>query len=165
MRAMDWTPRLQAGAALARDRFAIAIGELEYDGQFTAILSFDGRVSQPWQRIDVEREIVDLAWMTDDGPTLHALSSEGDVYTIHEDRVDRSKIPGAGVLSDDAAGYGATFDLLIREKDVLVLGAGRQLYLRQGATVWQTLSADKNHPPGSGQKVSAMPPCLGIVRC
>ncbi len=148
MRAKGWSPSLRAADATASDQFTIAIGELEYDEQFTAILSYDGRQPQPWMRIDVEREIADIAHIAGQDPIPVVLSNEGDVYTIADGRADWSKIPGAGMLSDDAAGLGTTNGLTVLGHTQFVTGAGRQLYCRSGTGAWDTLSADPTKPAG-----------------
>lgn len=151
----DWKPQLHAGHALSYEQFTIAIGELEYDDQFTAILSYDGRVPQPWKRVDVRREIQDLAYVDVTGeaePIPIALGNEGDVYAILSDRVDWSKIPAAGVLSEDADGRGAVYGLLVYGATQYVLGRSKQLYAREGLGDWRTLSLDPDRPPGYEQE-------------
>lgn len=148
MRTHGWSPNLRTGVALSESQFSFAISELEYDEQFTAIITYDGRHSQPWARVDVNREIVDSIYSNDPDPVPIILSNEGDVYSLHEDEVEWSKIPGAGILSEDAAGFGATHEILLHDQDEFVLGAGRQLYQRGDAEKWATLSADKGFPMG-----------------
>ncbi|AJC82965.1 hypothetical protein IE4803_PC00419 (plasmid) [Rhizobium etli bv. phaseoli str. IE4803] len=147
----DWKATIQAAAAFDADRFAICVGELEYDDPFTAIITYDGRFSQPWSRTDVEREIVDISYMEDEasgGPIPVALSNEGDVYVLKNEQVERSKILGAGVLSDDAEGFGAVHALVIDGDNQYVVGDSRQLYRREGLGTWQRLSADKSRQDG-----------------
>ncbi|MFD1882495.1 hypothetical protein [Paracoccus pacificus] len=147
MRAKGWSPRLLVGTALSKDQFSFVLGELEYDDPFSAIITYDGNFPQPWSRIDVQREVVDLLY-ADEKDVLLALSNEGDVYTIRGGQVDWSKIPGAGVLSDDAEGYGATHTLLRRGETSFVFGAGRQIYERTGEAAWNVISADKSGSDG-----------------
>lgn len=147
----DWKATIQAAAAFDADRFTICVGELEYDDPFTAIISYDGRFSQPWSRTDVEREIVDISYMEEEasgGPIPVALSNEGDVYVLKNEQVERSKIPGAGVLSDDAEGFGAVHTLVIDGDNQYVVGDSRQLYRRESLGTWQRLSADKFREDG-----------------
>lgn len=143
MRAKGWKPRLQVGRALSKDRFSFVLGELGYDDPFSAILSYDGNFPQPWSRIDVQREIVDMLYSNEKNVLL-ALSNEGDVYTILDGQVEWSKIPGAGMLSDDSKGYGATHTLLQRGETTFVFGAGRQIYSRTGDAAWEVISADNS---------------------
>lgn len=146
-----WNATLQAAVALDADHFTICLGELEYDDPFTAIISYDGQFSQPWSRVDVHREIVDVSYMDiggSDGISPVALSNEGDVYVVKEDRAEHSKIPGAGVLSEDAEGLGAVHTLVVNGIRQYVVGDSRQLYQRDGLGDWERLSADASHAPG-----------------
>ncbi|TWB09252.1 hypothetical protein FBZ99_11542 [Rhizobium sp. ERR 1071] len=155
MSVSDWKPIMRAASALSMDRFAMCWGELEYDDPFTAIISYDGRSAQPWSRVDVRREIVDVGYGNFDGkadPIPVALSNEGDVYTLVDDRAEWSKIPGAGVLSNDSKGLGAVHTLLLDGSTQYVLGDGRQLYQRQIPGAWHCVSADAAKPPGYGRE-------------
>jgi hypothetical protein len=147
----EWAATLQAAVALDADHFTICLGELEYDDPFTAIISYDGQFPQPWSRTDVRREIVDVAYLDiggSEGFVPLALSNEGDVYVLTENRADRSKIPGAGVLSDDAEGFGAVHALVVDGARQYVVGNSRQLYQRDGLGDWQRISADTSHTGG-----------------
>ncbi|MEO3999633.1 hypothetical protein [Mesorhizobium sp. CAU 1732] len=143
----DWKPTMQAASALDAERFTMCWGELEYDDPFTAIISYDGSFSQPWRRTDVQREIVDVAYLEvagQDRAAPTALSNEGDVYVLLEGgTVDRSKIDGAGVLSEDATGLGAVHSLAVDGTKQSVVGESRQLYERDGLRPWRRLSGDK----------------------
>lgn len=130
-----WSPMVSAAAVASGGRFSLALGELEYDSPFSAILSYDPRLSQPWSRVDVEREIVDLTYrpfgQAEHVPT--ALSNEGDVYTLGDVPV-RDKIPGAGVLSDDADGRGAVWRIVWAGGTIWVIGESGQLWSSKGGT-------------------------------
>lgn len=147
----EWNATLQAAAARDANHFTICIGELEYDDPFTAIISYDGQFSQPWSRVDVHREIVDVSYMDiagSEGISPVALSSEGDVYVVKDDWAEHSKIPGAGVLSEDAEGLGAVHALVVNGSRQYVVGDSRQLYQRDGLGDWERLSADASRSPG-----------------
>ncbi|MGO7961253.1 hypothetical protein AB9E29_18295 [Rhizobium leguminosarum] len=151
MNGSDWKATIQAAVAFDVDRFAICVGELEYDDPFTAIISYDGRFSQPWSRTDVQREIVDISYMEADPTEGHvpvALSNEGDVYVLKDEHAERSKIPGAGILSEDAEGFGAVHTLVVEGHSQYVVGDSRQLYRREGFGTWQRLSANKSREDG-----------------
>ena len=148
MKADGWEPRIQAADATAYDRFTIAIGELDLGEQFMAILSFDGRFPQPWKRVDVDREIIAVHHFEGPEPVPVALSNEGDVYTLTDAGTDWSKIPGAGLLSEDATGLGLLNDLALHGDIQFVAGFGRQLYRRIGLGAWEELSADTTRPDG-----------------
>lgn len=147
----EWAATMQAAVALDADRFTICLGELEYDDPFTAIISYDGQFPQPWSRTDVRREIVDVAYLDiggSEGFVPVSLSNEGDVYVVKEDRAEWSKIPGAGVLSEDAEGFGAVHALVVDGARQYVVGNSRQLYQRDGLGDWQRISADVSHAEG-----------------
>ncbi|MDD7974005.1 hypothetical protein, partial [Roseinatronobacter alkalisoli] len=133
------------------DRFSIAIGELEYDDQFMAILSYDGRFPQPWSRVDVDREIADIGYLrlTEyNDPVPVALSNEGDVYTLLGEQTDWSKIAGTGILSEDADGRGDVYELLIDGSLCYILGRSRQIYSRNDLNEWKMLSLEREGRPG-----------------
>ena len=135
-----WSSRILAAAAANRDRFAIALGELELDDPFTAVILYDGSLPQPWARIDIQREIksIHVAPLDADGREFNfaALSNEGDFYYLSEEIV-REKIPGAGVLSDDAVGKGALSDLGYDGVSFLAVGQQSQFYRRVGNDDWR----------------------------
>lgn len=130
-----WSPMVRAAAVASKGRFSLALGELEYDSPFSAILTYDPRLSQPWSRVDVEREIVDLTYRPFGQGELvpEALSNEGEVYTLFDVPV-RDKIPGAGVLSDDADGRGAVWRIVWRADAAWVIGESGQLWSNKRGT-------------------------------
>ena len=151
----DWSPRFRRAAALDADRFTVAVGELEYDDPFTAILSYDERARQLWARVDVAREIEALAYVElgePRGPVPIALSNEGDVYALLEGRNDRSQIAGAGIYGEEADGRGAVYGLLASGGDQYVLGRSKQFYHRAGLGEWHTLSLGTGRPAGYEQE-------------
>ncbi|WP_274354344.1 hypothetical protein [Roseinatronobacter alkalisoli] len=113
-----------------------------------AILSYDGRFPQPWKRVDVDREIIAIHHIEGPEPVPVALTNEGDVYTLTEAGTDWSKIPGAGLLSEDATGLGLLNDLALHGDIQFVAGNARQLYRRIGLGAWETLSTDATAPDG-----------------
>jgi hypothetical protein len=138
----EWNPRINCAIAASRDQFCIALTELEYDDPFSAIISYDGRLRQPWGRTDVRREINSVCVMPDMAPetpaNYAALSNEGDVYLIGSTTL-REKIHGAGIQSPDATGLGATFEIFIKNNSLWVTGANGQLYERNGPNNWLRL--------------------------
>ena len=147
-----WKPRINCAAAASRDEFCIALTELEYDDPFSAIISYDGRLQQPWGRTDVQREINSVCVTADHHsgkPAQYAaLSNEGDVYFLGT-KTTREKIPGAGIQSPDAKGLGATFDIAMVNGNLWVTGANRQLYERQGANDWARIPLTSPSVPDS----------------
>lgn len=139
-----WKPSLQAAHALNTTAFSICMSEVEYDDPFTAILTYDARFAQPWARTDVDREIVDVTYADTDGDGQAipvALSNEGDVYLVRNSGTEWTHIKGAGILSADAIGYGSTYKVLPLGSNLIVIGAGRQLYRWDTSGQWETISA------------------------
>ena len=140
----DWTPSIRAGTAFDAHNFAIALGQIELDDPFSAILTFDGSFDQPWGRIDVQREINSLISVPKtEGETrasYAAMSSEGDFYFIDENDVATTeKIPGTGIASDDATGRGEMFSLTLTDDGIFATGDGNQIFHR-GESGWQDIS-------------------------
>jgi hypothetical protein len=142
-----WEPRILAAEAQSATQFTIALGVLDYDDPFTALVTYDGRFSPPWSRVDVRREIVDLTYAAppeESEPVPVALSNEGDVNVLTEN-LTRSKIPGAGISSPDATGQGATWAIVAQGGILHVAGDGGQLYRQSMAfnpadSTWEDIS-------------------------
>jgi hypothetical protein len=135
--------RLRAAHAISRNRFCVAIHELEVDDQFSIILEYDGAYPQPWTRVEVLRNISGVSARADateqDRPYV-AVSDEGDVFFLGERGIVTEKIRGAGIYSDDADGSGAINGINIQEEDIFVFGFGGQIYRRAGDSVWIRLA-------------------------
>jgi hypothetical protein len=133
---------LRAAHALSRDRFCIAVHELDVDDQFSIILEYDGKFAQPWSRVEVRRNIADLTAhpdVTPDGRPYVAASNEGDVFFIRDEGILTEKIPGAGVYSADANGSGAINGIHFADGRLYAFGLGGQLYRRDPETGWRRL--------------------------
>lgn len=151
MRAEGWEPKIYAADAEAENRFTVSLGERAFDDPFTAIVSFDGNHSQPWSRVDVDREVVDVARaLSETGWEAIAVSDEGDIYYVSNGSTHWYKLPGTGVLSEDADGRGAINAVATGSTSVAVVGASRQLYERETAENWKALSVDTSKKPGYG---------------
>ena len=140
----DWNPSIRAGTAFDANNFAIALGQIELDDPFSAILTYDGSLDQPWGRIDVQREINSLIAVPkteeESRASYAAMSNEGDFYFIDENDVATTeKIPGSGIASDDANGRGEMFSLTLTEDGIFATGDGNQVFHR-GADAWQNIS-------------------------
>ncbi len=149
----EWKSSIQAAAAMSPNMFTFSVESVEADDAFSAIISYDGNFPQPWSRVDVPRGIVSIKYIDlpdQDSPIPIALSDEGDVYTIIPGAINWSKIPGTGLLSDDADGWGFTYTLLTNGDAQFVLGKSRQLYFRNALGDWETLSLNLSMPSGYG---------------
>jgi hypothetical protein len=135
-----WKPRILNAAVLDQSRFCVSVGRLEYDDPFSAILLFDGAHPQPWERIDVQRELADITPLW----TGHlrskgfyaAISSEGDVYFVGQETIT-GKIPGAGIASSDAIGLGAMYCIADTGNRIVATGASGQIYMSADGFAWQ----------------------------
>jgi hypothetical protein len=111
------------------------------------VLSRDGRLAQPWGRVDMKRDIYallpDPARVSEAG--FLALSNEGDIYEIGAEGAPVTTLPDAGL-----PGRGGTFRLARAGGTVLALGRGNQVWARDGAGAWQELAPDITPPEGYG---------------
>ncbi|ASY66753.1 hypothetical protein SJ05684_b57710 (plasmid) [Sinorhizobium sojae CCBAU 05684] len=133
---------LRAAHVVSRDRFCIAIHELDVDNQFSIILEYDGSFPQPWSRVEVRRNIADLTAEPDGSPNDRpyiAISDEGDVFFIRDEGILTEKISGAGVYSADADGSGAIRGITIADGYLYAFGLGGQIYRRNPDLGWQRL--------------------------
>jgi hypothetical protein len=132
--------RLNAALATAPDRFCVSFDEGDPDDPFSIVLTYDGRLPQPWGRTDIRRLIRSIAVYPADPETFVVMSDEGDVYFLLPDRTVHEKIPGSGIYSRDATGRGPMHDLLPLGETLAAFGNGSQAYVRVGAGSWQWLT-------------------------
>ena len=142
---MNDNQRLYAAAARSRDNFCIGIFNKDIEDPHSIVLSHDGALAQPWDRLDMPRDINDIA--VNDGLYV-ALTREGDVYTLLPDGTVTEKIPGAGTHSSDATGLGATIGIASIGGMLHVVGDSGQIYRRDAPATWTSLG-------GPGLEVSA----------
>ena len=137
--------RLRAAHAVSRDRFCVAIHEMEVDDPFSIILEYDGSFPQPWTRVEVLRNVASVSAPANvslgDRPYV-AVSDEGDVFFLGEERIKTEKIRGAGIYSADADGSGAINGICHLEGRIYAFGFGGQIYFRDGQNVWVRLPID-----------------------
>ncbi len=139
-----WRPLICSAFAADAENFCVAISQLEYDDPFTAIIQYNGRMRQPWSRVDVRREIVSIHSLgvenDIDGFTYVALSNEGDIYYIN-DHIRRDLIPGAGVSRENYTGRGAMFAVSSYQKKLFSAGENCQIYCYDGS--WSKILNNK----------------------
>ncbi|MER0240399.1 hypothetical protein [Fulvimarina sp. MAC8] len=131
--------RLRAAIAVDRDRFCVAIHELEADDPFSIILEYDGSFPQPWSRVEVQRNVFCVTARAGAQPgdrPYVAISDEGDVFFIEDGGIRTEKIPGAGIYSDDADGSGGMAGLSSLGAGLVAFGMGGQLYERDSSGSW-----------------------------
>ena len=142
---MNDNQRLYAAAARSRDNFCIGIFNKDIEDPHSIVLSHDGALAQPWDRLDMPRVINDIA--VNDGLYV-ALTREGDVYTLLPDGPMTEKIPGAGMQDPDEPGLGATSGIAAIGGVLHVVGDSGQIYRRDAPATWTSLA-------GPGFEVSA----------
>jgi hypothetical protein len=130
--------RLDSALALDRDTFCVVFSGKDYEDMYSCILVYEGRLEQPWSRSDVPRKIEALTGTLSAGgrAVIHALSDEGDVYTLPMgESSSHRKIEGAGVYSDDATELGYVNSMARIDDVLLVSGYHSQLYRVAGADI------------------------------
>lgn len=130
--------RIWAGYAVSAERFAISIGELRDEDPQSVILMYNARHEITWGYADLPRTIKSITAITDPTtgkPVFVPMSNEGDVYFLTGD-IPVEKIEGAGVLSDDAEGYGAMSYITQDEGHLFACGYGSQVYDRRHPDDW-----------------------------
>ncbi len=133
--------RFWAGKAVSAGQFAASYGRLDDVNPLSIVVLFKAGGSVEWGYVDLPRTIVSIAHQSmppDDAAMFLAMSNEGDVYRI-EDDIPHEKIPGAGVLSDDALGLGSMRTLSAVGRELVAVGTGSQAYIRHRDGGWERL--------------------------
>ena len=113
--------------------------ELEDFARFTRIVEYSEQVAPHWWRHDKDWRACSITYF---GPKDEAfddavvLSEEGDLQYIGDHVPYAEKIPGAGVYSDDSAGWGYVADLQQIGERLYVCGYKGQIYQRRGPNDW-----------------------------
>jgi hypothetical protein len=133
--------RIWAGHAVSRQQFAISIGELRDEDPQSIVLMYNEGHEILWGYAELPRTIKSITSIVDPGdgkPVFVPMSNEGDVYFLIGD-IPVEKIAGAGVLSDDAEGYGAMSRIASDNGRLYACGYGSQLYERRQQDDWVRL--------------------------
>lgn len=133
--------RIWAGYAVSPDRFAISIGELRDEDPQSVILMYNARHERTWGYADLPRTIKSITAIDDPAegrPIFVPMSNEGDVYFLTGE-IPVEKIPGAGVLSDDAEGLGSMSYITQDNGRLFASGYGSQVYERRQPDDWLSL--------------------------
>jgi len=136
---MPGDQKIRTAYARSETEFCVAIHRMEKDNMGTIILSYKGGYSQPWTGTYVPRNISSITDYTAPGkdPIYIAMSNEGDIYELHENKTKITKIKGAGVYSDDAKdNLGYVVDLKQIGSALYAVGQGAQLYKRDNGKDW-----------------------------
>ncbi len=116
----------------------MSYGRLDDENPLSSILLFKAGAPVPWGFVEVPRTIVSITSFSRDphsGAVFVAMSNEGDVYFVEGD-VPFEKIPGAGVLSDDAGGLGSMRTIRNLAGVLYACGYGSQAYRRAADGRW-----------------------------
>ena len=135
-----------AGAGDALDTFA----------HFTRVVRYDGDYDPQWGRNDQDWRAVSLTYF---GPEKERefddvviLSEEGHVRYIGDHDPLLEKIPGAGVYSKDAKGWGYLADIQQIGEHTYACGYKGQVYKRLGAGDWRHVDAGLLQDPKTPQE-------------
>jgi hypothetical protein len=106
---------------------------------FTRIYYFDELSSPTWSKHDEDFLVTEITpFFSTDEAAFHAiLSAEGNVLYVSENAPIREKIPGAGVFSEGAAGWGYMSHLRQIGEHLYACGDGGQVYRRHGPDDWR----------------------------
>lgn len=144
-----------ASHAVSEKRVAISVGELRHEDPFSSLLLYDEDFDGNWGFVDIPRTIKSITSLYSKESKKEifiAMSNEGDVYYIEGD-VPFEKIPGAGVFSDDAEGFGSMNFITNIENTLVACGNGSQVYRREGHQSWLRLCDSNNRDTGENSFV------------
>lgn len=130
--------KIRASGYIAPDLIAAVPTELDDEDPYSRFLMFQDTTEEQVADVDIPRTVVAVcayAFESDNENVFVALTNEGDLYFLTED-VDYEKIPGAGVLSEDAEDLGSTLGITHRAGILYVCGDGSQVYYRPGEDEW-----------------------------
>jgi hypothetical protein len=120
---------------------AATLDESERDDHFTRLFQFDEYRKEVWSHHDVERRVINVGLYAIppkfDYFGICSLSDEGDVEFNTESGPVVEKIPGAGVFSEGATGWGYMSHLRQIGEHLYACGDGGQVYRRHGPDDWR----------------------------
>lgn len=144
--AMAYTDKsAMAGAGDALETFA----------RFTRVVCYDTEHHQKWVRHDQDWRAVSLAYF---GPQeenfddIVVLSEEGDVRYIGDHDPLLEKIPGAGIIGNDAKGWGYLADIQQIGNSLYACGYKGQVYKRCGPNDWLHIDTGLLQDPKTPQE-------------
>ncbi len=112
--------------------------------------TYDAKYPGLWNIEPLDRCIVSIcryAYPDRDRSIFVSLSAEGDVGFIGKEEGFYEKIPGAGLLCDDADGYGYMKRIRQIGTDLFACGHNGQVYRRLGPDDWRRMDAGILLPP------------------
>lgn len=133
--------KIRASAYIAPDLIAAVPTILDDEAPYSRFLMFQNTTDEQVADVDIPRTTVDAcayAFESTNENIFVVLTNEGDVYFMTEEVFDE-KIPGAGVLSEDAEDLGSTLGIRHRNGTLYVCGDGSQVYYRPHENEWVRL--------------------------
>jgi hypothetical protein len=130
--------KIRASGYIAPDLIAAVPTELDDEDPYSRFLMFQDTTEQQVADVDIPRTVVSVCaypFESDNENVFVALTNEGDLYFLTEE-VDYEKIPGAGVLSEDAEDLGSTLAITHKAGILYVCGDGSQVYFRPTKDEW-----------------------------
>jgi hypothetical protein len=130
--------KIRASGYIAPDLIAAVPTELDDEDPYSRFLMFQDTTEHQVADVDIPRTVVSVCaypFESEKENVFVALTNEGDLYFLTED-VDYEKIPGAGVLSEDAEDFGSTLAISHNAGILYVCGDGSQVYFRPKKDEW-----------------------------
>ena len=140
---MSFELAIRAGYAANKDNFCIALHSMDDEDPYSIILIYNDRRPMPWNRIDVNRNIYDIAYIAFEEKFV-ALTDEGEVYFISaEGDISLETINGAGLNAKHSNGRGATMKICVVGDTLFVVGLGGQFFQRIEKAKWSLIGLPK----------------------
>jgi len=134
---------IRAGYAAKKDNFCVALHSMDDEDPYSIILVYDHSREHPWNRIDVNRNIYDISYLTPE-KKFTAMTDEGEIYFIDPNgEVSQEKIKGAGLNAPHSEGRGATMKIRAVDNTLYVVGFGDQFFKRTAKDEWALIELPK----------------------
>ncbi|RWO43351.1 hypothetical protein [Mesorhizobium sp.] len=133
-----------AATALDEDTFAISLGEMEDDPQYSKLCIYSVAAQSEPRFIDFDSTLVSLTPLAARYPNafLVALGIDGDVHFIGE-AVRTERIPEAGSDNDNGEGRGSMSQIKTLPDGLVACGYGSQVYLRNSGGNWNMIAGEE----------------------
>ena len=147
-------------AALADSDLMEVAGSMDVDpvgARYTRMFTYDEQQQQPWSHHVVEQRVVvvcryllppDYEYFG-----LGYMSEEGGIRLASETQVLDEKIPGAGVNSPDATGWGYMSDLRQIGEHLYACGGAGQVYKRVAPSQWEHMDQGLLQAPDVSERI------------
>lgn len=138
-------------------RIAASMDANPGDAYFTRVFTLDEQRETLWSHHDVNQRIAVVGTYlvppTIDCFNFVAMSDEGDLTLYTEARPSEEKIPGAGVFSEGAVGWGYMSALKQIGEHLYACGGAGQVYQRRGPNDWVHMDQGLLQPPDVAERL------------